>query len=56
MGEIFANKAIDKGFISKLYKELMQLKKKKRRRRKKSNQKVVRRPKYTFLQGRHTDG
>ena len=45
--------AIDKGFISKIYKQLMQLNIKKN---KQPNPKMCRRPKYAFLQRRHTDG
>ena len=57
--KIFANKATDKGLISKIYKQLIQLKIKKN---KQPNQKMGRRPKQTFLQkwaenlNRHTDG
>ena len=43
--EIIANQTTDKGLISKIYKQLIQL-----------NQKVGKRLKQTFLQRRHTDG
>ena len=50
--KIFANNAIDKGFISKMYKQFIQLKVKKS---KQPNQKMGRRYKWTFLQRRHID-
>ena len=50
--KIFANEATDKGLISKINKQLMQLNIK----NKQPNQKMGRRPKYTSLQRRHTDG
>ena len=53
MGEIFANKSMDKGLISKIYKQLMQLNIKKN---KQPNPKMGRRPKQVFLQRRHKDG
>ena len=53
MGENIANKATDKGLISKIYKQLMQLYVKKN---KQPKQKMGRRSKQTFLQRRHTDG
>ena len=43
--KITVNEITDKGLISKIYKELIQL-----------NQKVGKRPKQTFFQRRHTDG
>ena len=45
-------KQLDKRLTSKIYKYLMQLNIKKK---KKTNQKMGRRLKQTFLQGRHTD-
>ena len=50
--KIFANEATDKGLISKIYKQLMQLNIKKN---KQPNPKMGRRPKQTFLQRRYTD-
>ena len=50
--KIFANEATDKGLISQIYKQLMQLNIKKTR---KPNPKMGRRPKQTFLQRRYTD-
>ena len=51
--KIFANNATDKGFISRMYKQFIQLKVKKS---KQPNQKMGRRYKWTFLQRRHIDG
>ena len=50
--KIFANEATDRGLISKIYKQLMQLNIIKN---KQPNPKMGRRPKQTFLQRRHTD-
>ena len=47
--KIIANETVDKGLISKIYKQLMQ-------KNKQPNQKVCLRSKQTFLQRRHTDG
>ena len=51
--EMTANETTDKGLISKIYKQLIQLN---ARKDKQPNQKVGKRPKQTFLQRRHTDG
>ena len=51
--KIFANEATNKGLISRIYKQLVQLNIKKK---KQPNQKMGRKPKQTFLQRRHTDG
>ena len=49
--KIFVNKVTDLGLISKIYKQPMQL-----NIFKKKNQKMLTRPKQTFLQRRHADG
>ena len=51
--KIIANETTDKGLISKIFKQLIQLNA--RNKKKKPNQKVGKRPKQTFLQRRHTD-
>ena len=51
--KIFANSGKDKGLISKIYKQLIQLSIKKPNN---PIQKMSGRPKQTFLQRRHTDG
>ena len=51
--KIITNEAMDKGLISKIHKQLMQLN---FRKNKQLNQKMGQKPKQTFLQRRHTDG
>ena len=51
--KIFASELTDKGLISKIYKQLLQLHTKKN---KEPHQKMGRRSKQTILQRRHTDG
>ena len=47
------NEGTDKGLISKIHKQLIQLN---TRKKKQLGQKVGKRPKQTFLQRRHMDG
>ena len=49
--KIIVNKTIDKGLISKVYKQLTQCQKNKQ-----ASQKVGNRPRQTFAQRRQTDG
>ena len=51
--KIIANETTDKGLISKIYKQFIQLS---TRKKKQPNQKVGKRPKQAFLRRRHTDG
>ena len=58
--KIIANETIDKGLISKIYKQLVPEKQTKSNsvqgKKKQNNKKVGKRPKQTFVQRRHTDG
>ena len=55
--KIIANEATDKEFISKIYKQLLQLNSRKKKKKKtRPNQKMGQRTKQTFPQRRHTDG
>ena len=54
--KIIANKATDKGLISKIYKQHIQLSIRKKKKKNQPNQKVDRRPKQTLLQIRQTNG
>ena len=54
--KIIVNETTDKGLISKIYKQLIQLNTRKTSNPVKKWEKVGKRPKQTFLQRRHTDG
>ena len=51
--KIITSETTDKGLISKIYKQLIQLN---TRKNKQPKQKAGKRPKQTFFQRRHTDG
>ena len=51
--KIIANETMDRGLISKMYKQLIQLN---NRKANNPTKKWEKRPKQTFLQRRHTDG
>ena len=53
---ILANYMTDKGLISKMCKQFIQLNIKNKTKTKESNLKMGRKPEYTFIQRRYTDG